>query len=158
MPDERLNDHFPDLAFAPMTPGEPATARPAGGRWLPWTLAGILGAVLAMVIGYPWLHRGEPSPVFVNVQGICDAGGRGISLGDNHRTLMVNGRGPEEDTGATAGEVACILDALETPDAVKAHILQTRRGDGRQTDHWDGYTASWSSDVYRGLDLVVEQT
>jgi hypothetical protein len=47
-------------------------------------------------------------------------------------------------------------DALKVPQAVRSHMEQTRALDGRQTDTWPGFTASWTYHPEQGLDVVVQ--
>lgn len=41
------------------------------------------------------------------------------------------------------------------PESVKAHMFATRALDGRQTDTWPGFSASWSYHPDDGMDLVI---
>jgi hypothetical protein len=48
------------------------------------------------------------------------------------------------------------MDALTIPQAVREHMSQTRALDGRQTDSWEGFSASWSYHPDSGINLIVQ--
>ena len=79
----------------------------------------------------------------------------GISLGDNDRSLTLDGRGQDDSQGAAIDTIACVLGALETPDSTLSLIDSTRALDGRQSATWDGYSASWSYHQDSGLSIVL---
>ena len=79
----------------------------------------------------------------------------GISLGDNDRSLTLDGRGADDSQGAAIETIACVLGALETPDSTLSLIDSTRALDGRQSATWNGYSASWSYHPDSGLNIVL---
>ena len=56
------------------------------------------------------------------------------------------------------GLVACVLDALDAPDAVYARMEQTRPIDGTLTAEWTNARASWTFDGIDELRVVLEYT
>ncbi|GAB1644280.1 hypothetical protein [Krasilnikovia sp. MM14-A1259] len=87
----------------------------------------------------------------------CDASHTGTELGDNGKTLTINGAGTEDMSGADTATIACILQALSAPDAVTTHMSETRALDGRQEDSWSGYSASWIYHPDDGLDVIIRR-
>ncbi len=85
----------------------------------------------------------------------CDDTGAGTTVADNGQTLTVDGKGSTDFSGLQVGTLNCVLEVLGVPEAVKRHMFATRALDGRQTDSWEAYTASWSYHPDNGLDLIV---
>jgi hypothetical protein len=75
---------------------------------------------------------------------------------DGGNTLIINASGDAIKSIIDVQTVACVLDYLHTPAAVRAHISSTRALDGRQTDSWDGFTAAWTYHPDDGLDITIE--
>lgn len=157
MPSKGNADHLPDLTYPP---GE-ETPRPAGGRWLPWVLVGVLAAVLTLVLAWPhlsgWFHN-DTTGALTTVQQTCDSRSAGTRVEDGGNTLIVDTLGAGDTYGVDDGTVSCICDAVGMPEGVQSHMLQTRREHGSQQASWDGYEATWTADVYEGLNLVVTRT
>lgn len=78
------------------------------------------------------------------------------TIGDDGRSLILDGEGTEED-GLTITELAGILLEVNAPDSVIARIDGTRALDGRQTAEWDGFAASWTYHPESGLDIILEE-
>ena len=88
-----------------------------------------------------------------------DCGPRdGLDLVDDGTTLALDIQGEEDLGGASYATVDCVLGALETPSRVTELMNSTRALDGRQTDSWDGNTATWSYHPDTGLDLLLTVT
>ncbi|WP_282944494.1 hypothetical protein [Cellulomonas endometrii] len=84
----------------------------------------------------------------------CSAG----SVSDGGRTLTLDMAGETPASGLLdAADVACVLGALETPTATVTLMDTTTALDGRQTDSWDGLTASWRYHPDTGLDVIIER-
>jgi hypothetical protein len=83
-------------------------------------------------------------------------GGNG-ELSDGDRTLFLDMRGKEDTAGLSADEIACVLNQLKTPDFVVREMEETRALDGRQTDHWGSFEASWSYHPDQGLDVLIRE-
>lgn len=83
----------------------------------------------------------------------CDSDGdTGVTVGDGGATLIFDMRGDEDTEGGSYLTLVCLLHVLDAPDRVTNHMGQTTSQDGRQSDTWDGITASWSYHPDRGLD------
>lgn len=83
----------------------------------------------------------------------CGAG----SAGDGGRSLVLDMAGEDAGTGSlTFTDVICVLDELETPEAVRTKMGQTTSLDGRVTDRWAGIEASWKYHPDNGLDVILE--
>lgn len=86
----------------------------------------------------------------------CGLGvGNGGEVGDNGASLTLDNRGREDSSGLSTTGVFCVLDALNTPDAVLSRMRQTTSMDGRQDAAWDGISVTWSYHPDRGLDMVL---
>jgi hypothetical protein len=92
---------------------------------------------------------------FEEAQTACDPGKSGTTVADGGQTLIVESRGEEDYTGLDHTAFSCIISNLNAPAAVTEHIGQTRAMDGRQTDTWDGMTASWTYHPDQGLDMII---
>lgn len=78
----------------------------------------------------------------------------GLSLEDEGKTLVFDMKGKEETTGGDVDELACVLNKLKAPSRVITLMDSTRSLDGKQTETWDGITATWRYHPDAGLDLV----
>ncbi len=85
--------------------------------------------------------------------------GQGSSIADEGKTLIVDMMGEDDYTGASYGDVSCVVNDtdLAMPDYVVSAIESTRALDGRQSGEWDGFEAQWSYHPDSGLDLVIHQ-
>lgn len=84
-------------------------------------------------------------------------GSRGV-LSDGGRTLYLDMRGDDPGSGTlTWGQVQCYLTALQTPEYVLRHMQSTRALDGRQSDTWGDFEASWTYHPDDGLDVLIRQ-
>lgn len=77
-------------------------------------------------------------------------------LGDDDRTLTLDGAGAEDTGGLTIVQIACVLAALHVTQAVASHMDATRALDGMQSDEWPGYTARWTYHPDAGFDVTVQ--
>jgi hypothetical protein len=82
----------------------------------------------------------------------------GVSIGDGGLTISFDTLGTEDSYGATIDDVACVLFAVQTPDAVVSRIDATRALDGTQTANWGSIAASWGYHPDTGLQLVLTTT
>ena len=88
-------------------------------------------------------------------QSTCDSTHRGTTLADNGYTLTIDGAGDEDYGGLLETDLQCVFGALGMPEAVNAHIGQTRALDGRQEDSWGSFSASWTFHPDAGFDGVI---
>jgi hypothetical protein len=96
---------------------------------------------------------------FTTAQTRCDPSKAGTSIADAGRTLTVDGKGTDDqfsESGLPLEGLTCLLDALNVPQAVREHMAQTRALDGRQSETWQGFTASWSYHPDSGINLIVQ--
>lgn len=82
----------------------------------------------------------------------------GVSIGDGGRTISFDTQGEDDSSGASFDDVACILFAVDTPDAVISRIDSTRALDGTQTANWGSIAASWGYHPDSGMQLVLTTT
>ncbi len=133
---------------------DPSRTRPSRkGR------AVVLGAVAAVVALGAVLTvlavRGGETALARAHEACLPDGGVGIRLADDDRTLLLDTQGEDDLVGADYADLACLLLELDVPDRVVAQIDSTRALDGRQSDTWDRFTATWSYHPGSGLDLLV---
>lgn len=82
----------------------------------------------------------------------------GVDIGDGGRTVSFDTRGNDDSSGASIEQVACVLFAVDTPDAVISRIDATRALDGTQTANWGSISASWGYHPDSGMTLVLTTT
>jgi type II secretory pathway pseudopilin PulG len=58
--------------------------------------------------------------------------------------------------GPSFSNLECMLAHLKAPQSVEVAIGQTRALDGRQSDSWDGFEASWTYHPDDGASLLIE--
>lgn len=138
-----------DIATPPVAPAKPRRA------WM-WI---VLAVALAAVLGFgAYLALGRDSgPTLTAAEKSCNDGRTDTQIGDGGKTLIINSSGDAIKSIIDTQTVACVLDYLEMPAAVRAHISSTRALDGRQTDSWGGFTAAWTYHPDDGLDITIEQ-
>lgn len=170
------------MAQPPYVPG---TTPPAGdwkppaprSRALPWLIAALVVSVLVVaglifallsddgeavsgnVVGDVVQAVTESGPTLAEAKVACDPpdGGGGVTLHDGNKTLIVDTRGEEDASGASANTLYCVLGYLKTPVAVIEHMDSTRALDGRQTDSWGEFTAGWTYHPDDGMDLTIQE-
>jgi hypothetical protein len=110
-----------------------------------------VGLAVTFVVG-----RASAARVMQDTATTCDlALASGAVVGDDGATLTLDGKGAEESTGLDITQIACVLFALKTPDAVVAQIDGTRSLDGRQSATWGDVSASWTYHPDNGLDMIL---
>jgi hypothetical protein len=138
-----------DLQTTPAAPAKPRRA------WMWIALAVALVAILG-VGAYLALGRGSGASL-TSADRSCNDGRTDTRIGDGGKTLIINSSGDPIKSIVDTQTVACVLDYLKTPAAVRSHIDSTRALDGRQTDSWDRFTAAWTYHPDDGLDITIEQ-
>lgn len=79
----------------------------------------------------------------------------GISFDEEGGSISFDVKGEDEASGASIGDVACLLKQFEVPDRIVSHMDQTTSLDGRQTETWGQYEVQWSYHPSRGMDGVI---
>ncbi|MCY1145400.1 hypothetical protein OWR29_45990 [Actinoplanes sp. Pm04-4] len=111
---------------------------------------GVVNAVTNVVNG-----KSGDIALLQQAQDTCDSTRSGTEIADGGYTLTVDSRGEDDYTGLGYYDLDCVWTALQMPEAVKAHIGQTRALDGRQEDSWGSFTASWTYHPDAGVSMVV---
>lgn len=79
-------------------------------------------------------------------------------LTDADLTLFLDMAGEDANSGTLdQSDIACVLTALGTPSYVTREMGQTRALDGRLTQSWGAFEASWSYHPDDGLDVLVRE-
>jgi len=140
-------------------PGVPLSK--ARKPWVVPTAFGLGGFILGMVVLGGGLaisgalqSAGDASILADAVDTCTLSNDANAELSDEGQTLTVNQKGDEDVDGLLWTNVECLLDAMETPTAVRSHMEQTTSVDGRQTEEWDRVSVSWSYHPDRGMDSV----
>lgn len=81
----------------------------------------------------------------------------GVSVSDEGKTISVDTIGEEEYSGASYGDLVCIIDAVGTPSYINDGIMSVRAMDGRQTQEFDEIIVSYSYHPDHGMDIVFHK-
>lgn len=98
--------------------------------------------------------KSAKTPLRLASEACSDAG----ELSDDDRTLFLDMKGEElgsGDLGIT--NVYCVLSHLDTPSYVTTAMENTRALDGRQSEEWGRFSASWTYHPDDGLDILIRQ-
>jgi hypothetical protein len=128
-------------------------------------LVALLAAITLAIVGCgegdtPQVDPVTPEPTILEVaKSDCAHGQAGtyVVIGDDGSTLTIDTKG-EDSPGVDVATVACILIAIDTPDAVISQLDATRAMDGRQDATWGDFSASWTYHPDDGLDLILQET
>ena len=142
----------------PIVPGTPTLNQLMPGpavkppkRWLKPALIALAIVVVgtAGAVG-AWYFLSKPT-VLEQAATQCDAG----EIGDGGDTLFVDTVGTVRLSGnETTADLACVLKALNTPAFIIRAMERTNALAGRQTESWDGISASWTYHPDEGLDVT----
>jgi len=78
-----------------------------------------------------------------------------VSISGDQTSVTFDTEGEEDISGDSLVEVYCSLAIVGAPDYVFDLIATTRALDGRQTESWGEFRASWSYHPNSGLQLVI---
>lgn len=99
-----------------------------------------------------------PTSTFTRLMAAHQACGNVGELADAGKTLILDMRGEDPDSGELAFfSVRCVLDAISTPAYVVEIMQQTRALDGRQSESWGSFRASWTYHPDDGLDVLITE-
>jgi hypothetical protein len=121
-----------------------------------------VGAVLTVVVAgaVVWALTRDGSPLQQKTalrQAYEDCNHAGV-IDDSDRTLFLDLKGEEPGSGVTTTiQLACVLSALEAPSYVTRAMESTRALDGRVTETWDGFEATWTYHPDEGLDVLIRE-
>ncbi|MGC0252361.1 hypothetical protein [Pseudactinotalea sp. Z1748] len=79
----------------------------------------------------------------------------GVRLADGGATLLLQTVGEENSIGIDYVGLLCVYGALDMPARITTQIGSTRALDGRVSDSWDRFAATWSYHPNSGLDLMI---
>ncbi|HTL40542.1 MAG TPA: hypothetical protein VL294_03635 [Pseudolysinimonas sp.] len=76
---------------------------------------------------------------------------------DDGRSAFLDNKGNDFGSGdLTVDDLVCVLNAIDTPDAVINHMANTRSLDGTQSDSWGDFAATWTYHPDNGLDIIIK--
>lgn len=81
----------------------------------------------------------------------------GITVSDQGKTIVIDGQGEEDYYGASIGDIACVINAVNTPSYVISNMETTNSLMGRQSATFDKIEVSWSYHPDNGLDIVYHK-
>lgn len=142
----------------------PVAKPPRRRRWLaPAAIAVTIVLIGTGVAAFAWFGRDLPVVNSLPVVGHsdlylahdkCAAG----ELSDGDHTLFLDTTGRESGSGRySVADLACVLNALQAPTYVVRAMEQTRALDGRQTETWEDFSASWTYHPDNGLDVLIRE-
>lgn len=146
--------------YVPIVPGGPAPtlsqmmpvpAQPKSRSWVKPGLIALALALIAAAVGVTvWLTGGPTALEQAATK--CEAG----ELGDGGDSLFLDAIGTAPNSGTVAtSDLACVLDALHTPNYVIKAMEQTTALNGRQSQEWGDLSASWTYHPENGLDIII---
>lgn len=160
------------VPVAAAAPEPSTTTQPVTVVRRPWWVTPVFAAMTAVTIAaltlvsWSLAHRGGdqgPSdaetpgagPTLRDAHRTCHWRG---DLSDGGRTLYLDMKGEDSGSGTLLWrDMECYLSALEAPDYVLRHMESTRALDGRQSDTWGSFEASWTYHPDDGLDVLIRQ-
>ncbi len=87
-----------------------------------------------------------------------EACGQRGELSDGDHTLYLDMAGTDPDSGTTnLADLSCVFGQLKTPEYVIHEMGQTTALNGRQSDTWGDFSASWTYHPDNGLDVLFRQ-
>lgn len=100
----------------------------------------------------------SPGPTQTALRAAYESCGQVGEISDGDRTLFLDLRGNDAGSGDLGEtQLICVLTQLHTPDFVVREMDTTRALDGRQSDSWGDFTASWTYHPDHGLDVLIRQ-
>jgi hypothetical protein len=122
-------------------------------------LAALVGAALLLVPRFaPGAKLVGLPPAKTALRTAYEACGQRGELSDGDRTLYLDMAGEKADSGTlNASDLGCIFGQLNTPDYVIHEMGQTTALNGRQSDTWRDFSASWTYHPDNGLDVLFRQ-
>jgi hypothetical protein len=87
-----------------------------------------------------------------------EACGQVGELSDQDLTLTLDMAGEDPNSGdLEVSDIRCLLLALNAPGYVLSTMEKTRALDGRQSEKWATFTASWIYHPDDGLDVIIRE-
>lgn len=81
----------------------------------------------------------------------------GITVSDGGKSLIIDGKGEEDYSGAEIYNTVCVLTEVKVPSYIISNMETTNSLMGRQSDEFDGIAISWSYHPNNGLDIVINK-
>ncbi|WP_106129371.1 hypothetical protein [Pseudosporangium ferrugineum] len=88
----------------------------------------------------------------------CDPVKQGLKLSDKNRKLTINGAGKKFPVGLNEDAMTCVLDTIGMPGTLIDRMRSTVSADGQLEGDWPSFTATWTNDADKGLDVTVTRT
>lgn len=78
---------------------------------------------------------------------------------DGGASIFLDTAGNSSDSGDLSIEqAACVLHALDIPDAIRNQMNSTTAFSGVQSSSWGPFEATWSYNPSQGLDVIIKRT
>lgn len=121
------------------------------------TVNGLTQAAQAAAAADAEAKKPRPLPAAVNT---CKLSSKPsyAKLGDDGRTLSLDGKGEKDSNGLAWSDIECVLKAVNVPDYVRDQMGSTRALDGTQRESWDNFAATWSYHPNSGANVVLRVT
>jgi hypothetical protein len=145
----------PQLPWPGQAPLPPLPKKRAVKLWLV-ALVGV--AAVAGIVVTVFLTTGGDhgsSAGLEKVQQSCGLPTDYAVIGDNGRTLTLDGQGKEDSGGLSWSDIECTLDGVKMPASIRGQLGSTRALDGMQHASWDSYAATWNYHPDSGVNLII---
>ncbi|MEV7605125.1 hypothetical protein AB0N65_06770 [Paenarthrobacter sp. NPDC089322] len=121
------------------------------------TVNNVVQAANAAAAAEAEAKKPRPLPAAVNK---CKLSGKSsyAKLGDDGKTLSLDGKGEDDYDGLAWADIECVLDAVNVPDYIREEMDSTRALDGTQRESWDNFAASWSYHPDSGFNMVLRMS
>lgn len=135
--------------------------RPPSWVWVV-TATAVAALVLMAGVAYSFLESTSDRPRQPLSQAVrsCNVSTVFAAVGDDGRSLSIDGQGQSVTSGLSIDQIDCILGFLHFPAAARARMDNTRAIDGMQTAQWKAagirYIASWNYHPDAGVNIVIE--
>ena len=106
--------------------------------------AGVATLVLVMGIAFAVLGNRSDSRISDAVAACGYAESSGITFAEDGQSLLFDGMGTDDYSGADFADIECLLTALEAPSTIYQQMRMTSSLMGVQNASWDGISVSWS--------------
>lgn len=145
-----------DLTVRPAYDNPPEPAKSAWGRIPTGGKVAIIAGPIILIAGILAIVLSTAAAASPFESALDECGiqsGGDARLMDDGNALLLDTEG-DESSGLQLATVACVLIALDVPQATMSRMDSTRALDGRQTDEFNGITVEWTYHPDEGMDVL----